>query len=428
VKQTAMTIDRMTTRRGLLSGAAALGGIALLPGCATDANRPETGARASALLRQPQRGTAAPGALTSRILVLVELHGGNDGLNTVVPLDQPAYRSLRPSITIDPAEAISLTAAQGLHPELRALAEPYERGELAIVNAVGYPKPNRSHFRSIEIWEQATDADSYAAQGWATRALSEHPVFGQRRGDADGVVVGTGTIGPLAGPGTRLVTMREPRQFLAQSEALRHVALRADAPPSLRHIVRTQNEAVAAADAVRRKLSGRNRFGQGFGWDPLGRSLAVTADLIADGVEVPVWKTSIGSFDTHADQRARHARLLGQLGAALATFRGAMQSLGRWNDTLVVTYSEFGRRAAENLSRGTDHGTAAPLFVMGGAVEGGIHGTAPDLEALVDGDIRMQTDFRGVYAGLIARWWDAPDNFLAREGHGPSPLTRSRMS
>jgi uncharacterized protein (DUF1501 family) len=423
-----MGIDSHTTRRGLLSGAVALGGLGLLAGCAVDPGRPEAAAGTGALLRQPQRGTATPGALTGRILVLVELQGGNDGLNTLIPRDQPAYGRLRPTIAIDPAETVTLTAAQGLHPELRALAEPYERGELAVVNAVGYPKPNRSHFRSIEIWEQATDAESYAAQGWATRALSEHPVLGQRRGDADGVVVGTGTIGPLAGPATRLVTLRDPRQFLAQCEALRPVAPRADAPASLRHVVRTQNEAVAAADAVRRKLSGRNRFGQGFGWDPLGRSLAVTADLIADGVEVPVWKTSIGSFDTHADQRARHARLLGQLGAALATFRGAMQSLGRWNDTLVVTYSEFGRRAAENLSRGTDHGTAAPLFVMGGAVEGGIHGTAPDLEALVDGDIRMQTDFRGVYAGLIARWWDAPDNFLAREGHGPSPLTRSRMS
>jgi uncharacterized protein (DUF1501 family) len=406
-------------RRGFLAGAA------LLAACGTDGQAPVA---PTASIRVPRRGDGLPGPLDQRILVLVELQGGNDGLNTVIPVSQPAYRRLRPGLAIDPARAIGLDADHALHPALAPLLEAWDAGECAIVESVGYPRPNRSHFRSIEIWEQATDADSYAAQGWATRALSEHPVFGQRRGDADGVVVGTGTIGPLAGPGTRLVTMREPRQFLAQSEALRHVALRADAPPSLRHIVRTQNEAVAAADAVRRKLSGRNRFGQGFGWDPLGRSLAVTADLIADGVEVPVWKTSIGSFDTHADQRARHARLLGQLGAALAAFRGAMQSLGRWNETLVVTYSEFGRRAAENLSRGTDHGTAAPLFVLGGAVEGGLHGRAPDLEALVDGDIRMQTDFRGVYAGLIARWWDAPDNFLARDGHRPSPLTRSRMS
>ena len=420
-----MTGGSSILRRGLLSGAAALGALSSLAGCEPDTRRPRTDASPP---RQPPRGGATPGTLAGRILVLVELQGGNDGLNTLVPLDQPAYRRLRPSIAIEAADAIALTDAQGLHPELRALADPYERGEVAVVNAVGYPRPNRSHFRSIEIWDQATDAEAYAAQGWATRALTEHPVLGRHRADADGIVVGNGTIGPLAGPGMRLVTLRDPRQFLAQSEALRHVELRADAPASLRHVVRTQNEAVAAADAVRRKLTARNRFQRSFGGDAFGRSMAVAADLIADGVEVPVWKIAIGSFDTHADQRARHARLLGQLASGLAAFRGAMQSLGRWNDTLVVTYSEFGRRAAENLSRGTDHGAAAPLFALGGAVEGGVHGAAPDLEALVDGDIRWQTDFRSVYAGILARWWDAPDNFLARQGHGLAALTRIRSA
>jgi uncharacterized protein (DUF1501 family) len=423
-----MAIDRDITRRNLLSGAATLGGLSLLAGCATDAQAPRTTAGPYASSPQPRRGTGTPGALAGRILVLVELQGGNDGLNTLVPLDQPAYRRIRPSIAIDAADTIPISAAQGLHPELRPLADPFEHGDVAVLNAVGYPKPNRSHFRSIEIWEQATDADSYAPEGWATRALSEHPLFGKRRGDADGIVVGTGTIGPLAGPGTRLITLRDPRQFLAQSEAIQRVALRADAPASLRHVVRTQNEAVSAAEAVRRKLSGKNRFQRNFGGDAFGRSMAIAADLIADGVEIPVWKTTLGSFDTHADQRARHARLLGQLAAGLAAFRGAMQSLGRWNDTLVVTYSEFGRRAAENLSRGTDHGTAAPLFVLGGAVEGGVHGRAPDLDALVDGDLRAETDFRSVYAGVIARWWDAPDNFLARQGHQPAHLTRARIA
>lgn len=419
-----MASDVSLCRRALLSTAALAATAAMLPGCAAG---PGTGEapRATGPVLAARRGSGVPGPLAQRILLLVELHGGNDGLNTLVPLDQPVYRRLRPSIAIGAQDAIGLSRAQGLHPELRPVAEMFERGEMAIVNAVGYPNPNRSHFRSIEIWEQATDSDRYGDQGWITRAVAEHPVLSRREADADAIVVGDGAIGPLAGPAMRLVTLREPRQFLAQSEALGQVALRPDAPDSLRHVVRTQNEAVAAAAAVRRKLTARNRFGRGFAGDPFARALAIAADLIADGVVIPTWKATLGSFDTHADQPARHARLLGRLAAGLAAFREAMIDMGRWNDTLVVTYSEFGRRAAENASRGTDHGTAAPLFVLGGSVEGGIFGAAPDLEALADGDVRMATDFRSIYAGLIARWWDAPENFLVRSGHRPLPATRA---
>lgn len=420
-----MTRAAPLSRRHLLTIAGAHVGAALLSGCATDPTSQTPGrAGGSAGPWRAGRGAGLPGALRQRILLLVELQGGNDGLNTLVPLDQPAYARLRPAIAIPTGTAIPLTPAQGLHPALRLLEPAYARGDVAIVNAVGYDRPNRSHFRSIEIWEQATDSDRYATQGWATRALAEHPVFAQRSADADGIVVGNGTIGPLAGPVTRLVTLREPQHFLAQSEALRRTTLRADAPDSLRHVVRTQNVAVAAADAVRRKVTGADRFTRRFGRDPFGRALAITADLLADGVESPVWKVMIGSFDTHADQLPRHAGLLGRLAAGLAAFRSAMIDLGRWNDTLIVTYSEFGRRAAENLSRGTDHGAAAPLFLLGGAVEGGVHGEAPDLEALVDGDIPASIDFRRIYAAILTRWWEQPVNFLVGDGRAPLPLTR----
>jgi len=423
-----MPADKLSSRRALLSGSASLAAAALLPACAADIAQVGAGGGVSSPVAL-RRNAGAPGPLAGRMLVLVELQGGNDGINTLVPIGQPAYRRLRPAIAIPAEDTIPLDDAQALHPELRPLVAAYGNGEMAIVNAVGYPRPNRSHFRSIEIWEQATDSDRYADRGWVTRALAEHPLLGRGgRADADAIVVGAGTIGPLAGPGTRVVTLRDARQFLAQSEALRGVDLRSDATDSLRHVVRTQNEAVAAAGAVRRKLSGRNRFDRRFGGDPFGRSLALAADLIADGVDVPVWKATIGSFDTHADQPARHARLLGRLAAGLAALREAMIDLGRWNDTLVVTYSEFGRRAAENGSRGTDHGTAAPLFALGGAVDGGIRGAPPDLEALVDGDIRAQTDFRSVYAGILAGWWETPDNFLARQGHQPIAATRQRIA
>ena len=371
------------------------------------------------------RSSGLAGPVRNRILVLVELQGGNDGLNTVIPILDPNYRRLRPGLAIDAQEALDVVPELAFHPALKPLVDPFERGEMAVLHSVGYPKPNRSHFRSIEIWDQATASDQYGQEGWVTNALRLHPTFGQRRSDADAIAVGIGNIGPLAGPDTRLVTMREPRQFLAQSESLRSLDARSDVTPALRHLVRTQNEAVAAADAVKRKLTGRERFNRKFAGDPLARGLAIAADLIADGVDIPVWKVTLGGFDTHADQRQRHQRLLANMANALAAFREAMRDLGRWNDTLVATYSEFGRRVGENLSRGTDHGTAAPLFVLGGAVEGGFKGSAPNLADLDEGDLKAQIDFRQVYASLIAGWWNQPDNFLARQGHRPLGLVRS---
>jgi uncharacterized protein (DUF1501 family) len=371
------------------------------------------------------RSTGVAGPVRKRILVLVELQGGNDGLNTVIPIADADYRRLRGGLAIDAKEALDVESNVAFHPALKPLVDPLERGELAVLHSVGYPKPNRSHFRSIEIWDQATASDRYGDEGWVTQALRGHPEFSTRDADADAIVLGVGNIGPLAGPDTRLVTMREPRQFLAQAESMRNLDARRDATPALRHLVRTQNEAVAAADAVRRKLSGRARFNGRFGGDPLARSLAIAADLIADGIDIPVWKVTLSGFDTHADQRPRHARLLANLANALAAFRGSMQELGRWNDTLVATYSEFGRRVGENLSRGTDHGTAAPLFVLGGAVDGGFKGPIPNLADLDEGDLKAKLDFRQVYASVVADWWGQRDNFLVRQGHQPLTLVRA---
>jgi uncharacterized protein (DUF1501 family) len=416
-------------RRQFLSAGSALALAGLLPACAGPQGpaTPQTAAAPAA--RAPRqdlpRATGVAGAVRGRLLVLVELHGGNDGINTVIPIAQPSYKRLRPGLAIDAARALDVSRDFAFHPALQPLVETFERGEMAVLHNVGYPRPNRSHFRSIEIWEQATASDKYGVEGWVTRGLREHPIWSLRQGDADALAIGPGNIGPLAGPDTRLVTMRDPRQFLAQSESMRALASARAATPALAHILRTQNEAVAAAEAVKHRLSGRERFARRFAGDAFARSLATTADLIADGVDAPVWKVQLGGFDTHADQLGRHNRLLGQLAGGLSAFRAAMVDLGRWNDTLIVTYSEFGRRAAENLSRGTDHGAAAPLFVMGGAVEGGFKGTAPDLEKLVEGDLDAAIDFRAVYASVMNEWWGQPGNFLAREGHTALRLVRT---
>lgn len=401
---------------------AALAAASVLPACAAQRSQAPQPAAARAPL---PRSAGVAGDMRSRLLVLVELHGGNDGINTVIPISQPAYKRLRPGLAIDAADALDVTPDFAFHPALRPLLDPFERGEIAVLHDVGYPKPNRSHFRSIEIWEQATASDQYGTEGWITRGLRDDPFWGRRLGDADAVAIGQGNVGPLAGPDTRLVTMRDPRQFLAQSESLRAMQARDFATPALAHIVRTQNEAVAAAEAVKRKLSGRERFSRRFGGYAFGRSMATTADLIADDVEAPVWKIQLGGFDTHADQPGRHQRLLTQLAETLSAFRASMIDLGRWNDTLVMTYSEFGRRAAENLSRGTDHGAAAPLFLMGGAVEGGFKGERPDLEKLVEGDLDAKIDFRSVYASVLADWWGQRRNFLIEQGHAPLRLIRA---
>ncbi|MEJ8561623.1 DUF1501 domain-containing protein [Yoonia sp. GPGPB17] len=339
-----------------------------------------------------------------KTLVLIELAGGNDGLNTVIPITDTAYRGLRPEIGIATADGLRLDDDTALHGAMRACADLWEEGALRIVEGVGYPNPNRSHFRSIEIWNAGQGADSLARDGWIASAFADGRA--PQKADVSGLVLG-GEMGPLSGEG-RFSAMRDEDVFLETIENLpgmRHAIRPNEVKSPLEHVLRTYESAQVTGDLIVRKLerSAARRFD--FPRSELGSQLRTAARLLDAGVDVPVLKVVQGGYDTHDNQPDEHAFLLGDLSASLGAFADALRQIGLWDDVTIVTYSEFGRTARENGSYGTDHGTAAPVFVAGGHVAGGFGGRRVALDRLVDDDLVHTTDYRHLYAGLLHDLW-----------------------
>ena len=351
----------------------------------------------------PTRASSAPdGVRPPRHLVLIELQGGNDGLNTVVPGDDPLYRTLRPTIRLPRDTLLALDDGLGLHPALAPLMPLWRRGELAVVQGVGYPAPNRSHFRSIEIWETASDADETRVEGWLAPLTAALPSLGPHGIKALALA---DDEGPFAGSLNDTVVFQNLAGFVRQARALEaRGAAREGVPAALAHVLAVERTTRDAALAFAERLDAEARAAKGKG-PALTRRLELVARLIEADVGPRVFKVELGSFDTHAGQADRHRNLLGQLGEALARFASTLGKSGRWDDVVVMTYSEFGRRVTENGSAGTDHGTAAPHFVLGGRVAGGLHGRRPDLTRLERGDPEFTTDFRSLYATLARHWF-----------------------
>jgi uncharacterized protein (DUF1501 family) len=350
--------------------------------------------------------SAAPvtGSEPGRTLVLVELKGGNDGLNTVVPYADPAYYEARPRLAVPADKVLKLDRALGLHPALTPLMPLWSGREMAIALGVGYPQPNRSHFRSIEIWETASKSDQILESGWIDDSLP--PAQGTAR-PADGVVLGGRSLGPVSGRNLRAVILDRPERFLRQAGRMKPMPSRAD-NPALAHILKVRDETLGASAALRNILIAAGTPEGEFPRGRFGRALAVATKLILAGTGIPVLHVSLRGFDTHTNQIRRHERLMGRLGTGLAAFQGVLKRAGAWDRVMVMTYSEFGRRAAENGSGGTDHGTAAPHFILGGSVRGGFYGRQPSLADLAAGDLRYNLDFRSLYATVRTRWWREP--------------------
>ncbi len=330
------------------------------------------------------------------VLVLVELQGGNDGLNTVIPCADPAYYALRPQLAIPRGQVLALDAATGLHPALQPLQALWQARELAIVQGVGYPDANLSHFRSIEIWDTASRSNEYLPDGWLARVFKAAPAPPEYA--ADGVVVGSG-MGPFAG-GARAVAITNTEQFLRQARLAQPVA--AAGSGALAHILKTEREVAQAAAG----LAGNHAFATAFPAGAFGNAVRTAAQVIAAQPGVAAVKIGLGSFDTHRGQLATHARLLQELAGGLLALKSALVELQRWDSALVMTYSEFGRRATENGSGGTDHGTAGAHFAMGGRVRGGLYGRPPELTRLDrNGNLPHAVDFRDLYATVLGDWW-----------------------
>ena len=338
-----------------------------------------------------------PAADYRRLLVLIELKGGNDGLNTLIPYADPAYYALRPKLAIARDAVIQLSDAAGLHPALAPLLPLWRQGELAVLQGVGYPDPNLSHFRSIEIWDTASRSNQYLQDGWLTRTFALAPTPADFA--ADGVIIGSPELGPLAGGGTRAIALTSTEQFLRQA---RYATVEGQTRnPALQHILKVEADIVQAAAHLKADHAFATTFPQG----AFGAAIRTACQVIANRPGVAVVRVTQAGYDTHSGQAPQHARLLGELAAGLSSLRDGLVELGRWNETMVATYAEFGRRPKENLSNGTDHGTASAHFVLGGRVAGGLYGEQPSLQRLSgDGNPGWSIDFRRVYATALDRW------------------------
>ncbi len=364
-------------------------------------------------------------SLSDRVLILIELKGGNDGLNTVIPYADSRYTQLRGSIAIPHDEIIRLDERSGLHPELKALMPMWEQGELGIVQGVGYPQPNLSHFRSIEIWETASRANEYLDEGWITRAMKAG-LSRQANFTSEGVLIGSSALGPLSG--ARAVTLTNPDAFLNQARFAHNGEGRVQSAgnAALQHLLQVEGDVSQAAQGLRAE---RFNFNTGFPQSAFGNHVSAACQVVASQkgrAGVPVITLTLGSFDTHQNQLGTHANLLRQLAEGLVALRNGLLELGAWERTLVMTFSEFGRRPRQNNSNGTDHGTVAPHFVAGGLVRGGWHGQAPDLGQLdASQNLQYTTDFRQIYTTVAKDWWGVSAQDVVRGRFEPLKFLRT---
>ncbi len=340
----------------------------------------------------------AAGGAYRNLLILVELKGANDGLNTVIPFNNPLYSKLRPRLAIARDQVLPLSENEALHPSLKPLMALWQEQQLAVVQGIGYPQANLSHFRSIEIWDTASKSDEYLEAGWLARVFAAMPP--PRQFAADGVVVGSNDMGPLSGPNVRTIALADTRQFLQQARLAQGGADARNA--ALRHILAVEGEIMHAAS----KLNSNYAFKTEFPKNAFGNQVRTAAQLAASNAGMAVIRLTLSGFDTHANQLGTQANLLRDFAEGMVALKAAMLELNRWDSTTVMTYAEFGRRPRENQSGGTDHGTANSHFLMGGRVRGGLYGQAPQLDRLDgNGNLSHAVDFRSLYATIIDRAW-----------------------
>jgi uncharacterized protein (DUF1501 family) len=358
--------------------------------------------------------SAKPG---ESILVVLQLSGGHDGLSAVVPYRNDDYARARTATRIAEKDVLKVNDEVGLHPNLKGFRDLLDQGSFAVVQGVGYPNPNRSHFKAMDIWHTADNSGRPVGAGWLGRYAD------QAAGDPKRVVAVGTEKAPLAVQGKSVVglTLQRPEAFRylpgrtsprleqAHRKLGRTPAREEPSNPNLQFVTRTAAAATAAGDEIAR-LAQRQRSSPGYPTTPLANSLKTVASLIAGGLSTRVYYVFHGGYDTHAGQRQRHDRLMAELGDAVVAFQKDLTEQGNAGRVLTLAFSEFGRRVRENGGQGTDHGTAGPMFLVGPGVKPGIHGQHPSLAPadLDQGDLRLHTDFRGVYATALETWLGTP--------------------
>ena len=379
------------------------------------------------------------------VLVVLQLSGGNDGLNTVIPFADDEYRKGRPSLAIPAAQVRKVDDSIGLHPSMEGFSKLLEAGQLGIIQGVGYPNPDRSHFSSMDIWHTAMRETGggvmmsgpdrgHRATGWIGRCLDVHAPARGKGGDLPGLHLGSGSGRlPLAlvGDEVRVSSVQALDGFTLEDggdERVRKAIQQAASAPREGDdelVAFLQRGTLAALDSSRRVQESVKRYKTEVTYPEtaLASRLKTVAQLVDAGLNTRIYYLDLDGFDTHANQGAAHASLLSELAGAVSAFVRDVSAHGHGERVTVLTFSEFGRRVKENASQGTDHGAAAPMFVAGGKVKAGLIGKHPSLSDLDEGDLKFSTDFRSVYAGVLEHWLGVASAPVLGEKFAPLKVT-----
>lgn len=377
---------------------------------------------------QPVRGGPVE---DNRVLVVVKMAGGNDGLNTVIPVSDGRYYDARTGISIPQSQALPLDSVTGLHPSMARMKELWDAGVLAIVEGVGYPSPNFSHFVSMDVWETA-DPTLKQSEGWIGRYFERK--LGKQEGPFLGLAVGGALPISFRNPEVAVPSVAGLDSYQFQGDAQgrmltssRQKALMSlygsgrEASPYGRLLDQTVQAARDSVDTLQKAHQNYKPAVQ-YPGGPMGSALLLVAEAVSANVGVKVCHVTIGGFDTHANQPVDHPRQLSALSNSLHAFYEDLKAHGQDSRVAIMTWSEFGRRVKANASSGTDHGTAGPLFFLGTPVKGGLYGQRPDLGDLANGNLRYAVDFRSVYTTALSGWLGAPAKDILGGEYDPIPL------
>ena len=362
-------------------------------------------------------GSRLAQSANDRTLIVVQMAGGNDGLNTVVPFTDPLYQKLRPTLGLPDTKVLPLDTRLGLHPNLQPLKKLWDAGHLAIVEGVGYPNQSLSHFQAMDIW-QTLDLNGNGSQGWLGKLVSG--LVDQEGHPFKAIDIGVQTAQALQSISTQVPTIANVSTYRiypdpvdtdggnARLQAL--MKLYNSYPGTAPYAALLDTTALSAQDGSRQLLQADATYHPAVTYPkgPFADGLKVLAEAIVQGLGLRVGYVTLGGFDTHANQQATHDALMLTLANGLSAFYNDLAAHGKADNVVVMTWSEFGRRVDENGSQGTDHGTAAPLFVLGNPVSKGIYGEPPSLSNLdQNGNLKYTLDFRSVYATVLDRWMGA---------------------
>lgn len=375
----------------------------------------QIGSLASASLMMPkflkafEKKTLVPPG--NKVLVVLQFSGGNDGLNTVIPIRNDIYYKSRPKLGINRNKALQLTDDAGINPALPFFKNLFDEGNLGIMNSVGYPNPDRSHFRSMDIWQSASNSNEYVSTGWLGRYLDAQcsgcgkPTQALEIDDVLSLA--------LKGKNLKGLALRDPKKLFTSSNERYYKEINAvheNEEPVVDYLYKTLSETLSSADYIyeQSKLS---HSSQNYPATGLGKNFKTISSLILSDINTKVYYVSLGSFDTHVNQENQQKRLFIELNDAIKAFVADMQANHRFEDVTIMTFSEFGRRVAQNASGGTDHGTANCMFFIGGGLkQKGLINAMPDLNDLNEGDLKFLVDFKSVYATLLHNWLEADDH------------------